>query len=564
MSSKNVSEASMRLVFSELRGTTPSERSMRTALIDELLGHSEFSFDEALALSLMTIDNEFDIGIIPVCIRNGANPNTYVSTPTLGDAHVLVSAFYSVPENVYPLVYSTLVFLGSNPNSPCFDPSTSNIVYESAADWLLNRGIKLPHGSSELLEAVKTLPYRESLCLSVYVNTDFVVWTPDALPFMLTSRNPNWAMVANPPNDPVFLRTAFRAVFPDLFINILNSGIRPSYYDIVSFISHMTRVYRIQNSHPLREMCRTMILACVQRGIPLDSYELDWIRGLDPEFAVLIEREYKRPLWKKVCSIDDGYIPKEFTETIVFFGLPEHMNKHDLCRSFEEITSADMDSLVRAFRKKNARIMSSRINTLRDFINYDPTAMCDNPESITGDAMDYSERALAYYKDESGKNWCFLSNSYDSLLNTQTNPINGQSLPLGFIETVRGNAAFLNAFGIPLHDPRTIQAIMDKMRTSDELVNAETNTAVDRVQSVLNSRGVTKDVLVSMSTRETASRLSKLNININDYIEDFTMFDIPIREYNINATPELVYVLVCRLLYTVFSNDIQRLNRFMD
>lgn len=562
-----VSEKSMKKLLSEMSGLSHEEKSTMIGLVESILQKGHFSPNECMALTLDVIKTEHDLGLLAMCLHHGANPNMYIDAHKIGPAHFLIAAFNKVPKSLYAIFYCYMVLKGSNPESPCFDPKAfdGSIVPESVHVWLKNNKHELPSSATTIFGLIPNFPHRDKLCLSVLLDANYVPWDVMALEFMLIARNPDWKKVTYEIKDSRYLKMAFKSTFPGLFTALFDDGFRPSYFDVCYFISHMITIYKIPHSHLLRDMCKEMINCCVDRGVEFDLYQLDEMRNVDPEYVVELESKYKKPLWSKVCSIKtDGYIPKELTESTIFFGISEDVAKYDLCGNFEEITSADLESLVRAFKKKNSRQMGMRINMLTDFINATPEARCDNYQSISGDAMEYSDKALAYYKDHEGKNWCFLSNSFESLLTKRVNPINGRPLPREFLHTVEYQKRFLDDFGISLHEPKTIRAVIEKLKKNQELNNEKTDTIISRVTSLLEMNGTPKQKLINMKMTEITRRLTNIGIQLDEIIEiQESDMDVKVKDFDKCLTSQMLFIIICRLVYDKMLEDITKLEKFV-
>lgn len=570
----------MREILDELTTLSHEEKSTRIGLVSEILENDEFDADTCLSMSLRTIKHIHDIGLAAVCISRGANPNIYIDTKKLGPAHVLLAAFAEIPKEVFKIFYYYMVLKGANPSLPCYDTDADDIlgefekkpmsiIPETVHQWLKNQKQELPVSATLAFESLHLLTKKERLCLSVLLNNETIEpWNEDALEFICLSRNGSWDKLNISNTDSIFLKMAFKSTFSELFISILNSGVRPSYYDICYFISHMSYIYKTEIFSRLRHSCKEMISALVERGASMDLYQVDEIGYSDPEFRVNLINSYKKPLWEKVCSIrTDSYIPKELSEATIFFGISSDVTKDTLCSNFEDITTASLEALVKTFKKKNSRIMAQKTSLLTDFINSIPEVRCENPEEISGDPMEFSDKALAYYKDTDGKNWCFLSNSFENLISTGVNPATSKPLPKDFLTTVKLQKDFLEMFEIPLHDPKTISKIMKSLTSKQEISNDETNIILSRVVPLLDSRGFSEARIKKMKISELIIRFSRIGISLEDFIEitddDKTKsVDEGVKDSIRILSARMIYILICRLLFDKFTEDIQLLERF--
>lgn len=552
------------------------EKSTRIGLIDNILGSHNFDPNTCLSMSLHVIKHIQDIGLISVCLSHKAKPNIYIDTKGLGPAHILLAAYTVMPEDVFKIFYYYMVMKGSNPSLPCYDSNADDIlggfekkpmmiVTESVHEWLKNKNLELPVSSTIAYSSLHSLSPKERLCLSVLMNNNLIEpWDEKALEFICLTRISGWQKINISIKDSLSLKMAFKCTFPELFSEILSDGIIPSYYDICYFISHMASIYRNEMFSRLKNNCRTMLIDLIRRGVPLDLYQVDEIGNFDPEFRVILIESYRKPLWQKVCSIrTDSYIPKELSETTLFFGISTDATKNSICSSFEDITTASLEALVKSFKKKNSRLMAQKTSLLTDFINAIPEVRCENLESISGDPTEFSDKALAYYRDNDGKNWCFLSNSFENLISTGVNPATSYPLPKDFLATVKSQKEFLELFGIPLHDPKTISKIMKSLNSNQEISNDETNTILSRVGPLLDSRMFSEKKIKQTTLLELITRFSKIGVILEDYIEITEDDKIKsMEQFSRVLSPHMVYILICRMLFDKFTEDIQLLEKF--
>lgn len=582
-----LSREEMKQLLNKTLTVTHEEKSTLIGLIEEYLKNDKFLPDDCLSLSLDVMKLIHDVGFAVICINNGANPNVYINTLELGPAHILVAASSILPRDIFIVFYLYMLMKGSDVNLSCYDSNSNNIfsikeykkekshiVSESVHVWLTNNNfLNLPITATLAYKFVKDMEEinNNKLALSVFIDDNsFYEWKMNALEFMCSCRNPNWNKIRYQKEkedlSSISLKIAVKSTFLELFVNMLNSGVRPTYYDICYFISHMANIYNDKEFiEYLRPKCRDIISKLVECGIQFDMYQVNELGNTDPIFRIKIIEDYKLPLWKKTCSIrTDEYIPSELKENILFFGASE-MSKSSMCESFEEITSSNFELLIKNFKKKNHQMLTQKVSRLSDFINSNHYEVCYNTETIIGEPMEYSDKSIAYYKDEDGKNWCFLSNSFENLLTTKINPVTRRTLPKDFILDVEFRIKFLNEFGISLSEPKTISKIIKSLQTNQEISNIETDIIVSRITYLLETKNLGKDKIINMKVNELIRRFQLIDVSLEDYIEIMDdEKDKQFKDLSFLISNEMLYILVCRLLYEKFSNDIPLIEKFVN
>ena len=61
-----------------------------------------------------------------------------------------------------------------------------------------------------------------------------------------------------------------------------------------------------------------------------------------------------------------------------------------------------------------------------------------NPKSmIINNPYAYNDARMAFYKDDNGELWCFTSDFFESMIESEKNPYTDKKLPLLFLETIK-------------------------------------------------------------------------------------------------------------------------------
>lgn len=563
-------------------------KSTKIGLFEEMIKMRLVSPNDALPIIVKEMKSISDLGMVIICLRNGADKNIYVNVKGMGPAHIIIFAYnihYKTNKKLFEMFYNLLILNGSSTLSPSYDSKIpknhsygyldsydkQSIVMESVYEWIVNKSkgeFKLPSVASEIFEYIKsneTSKYDRSI-YAVYLDDNTLCeWDAEMLIYMLYSRNPNWKKLKIIKKDSIYLKVGFNATFLDLVVSMLDDGLRPSYIDFSFWVAHYKYIYSYPDIDFLVGQCESMFLELIKRGYQIDLYYLDEIGSINPQFRIQLIDEYTRPLWSKICNYKtDQYIPDEMKEVAIYFGIPEGSSKEMFCNSVEHITSVDLDSLIRANRERNSQAIASKLNFLTDYINNKALGHCDNMIDFNDNPMDYPSNLLAYYNDNNGKTWCFLSKDFERLIHTQINPSTKMELPKEFINRLKYQTDALKFFNIPLSEPKTLAKLISVIKKNDTPTNDKTNEIVQRVLNALLSRGINEDIILGrMKIKDIVTKFKRLGVDIQDILLiDESEFDKTIDEAKTEFSPRIILNIICMALDEKFNTDISSIEQF--
>lgn len=605
----------VKIVTDVVNDSSIEMKSTRIGLFEEMIKLKIINADDALSVSMSKTKTKMDVGLIAVCLRNGANPNLYMNVKSLGPAHILVYAYTVLSKQLFELVYYLLILGGASTSLPSYDSGAPNIVHfdkgplkqsnikmESVYDWLCNRdknNKELKSVASDVIDHIKSHDFKEQdrQILSVYLDEEdlcnthhhhhhhkpIIKWSSNMMTYLLCSRNPNWhkvdpssnskhpseqsqdQMSSNTTQLQAFLKIAVNATFFEMVDDMLNSGIKPTYTDFVFWIAHYKQISSIINDDFLIKQCEKMFISLIQRGYQIDMYCLDEIGSINPEFRVTLIEEYQRPLWEKVCSFRaDDFVPDSLKMVSIYLGLPQDSSKDDFCNAVENITLADFESLKIGNRRRNSEAIGSKLNFLADFVGGSGCATCDNFSSFEDNPLDYPEKMLAYYKSRDGRIWCFLSKDFESLVRNGTNPSTREKLPIEFIEQIKSQINVLNYFGIPLSDSKPLDRILSDVRKPDYPTNTQTDLKVNSIKELLSTRGITEEkIMHRFKISELIARFNHIGVEIMNII---MLYDEDLNKTldtaNGDLSPRMMFNLICITLYDEMKKDTHTFDKF--
>lgn len=571
-------------------------KSTRIGLFEEMIKTGIIKVDDALPILVKEMKTVSDMGIVSICLRNNVNRNLYVEAESLGPAHIIVYAYHTLNRQLFDMFYIIMVMSGSDVTLPCYKKIVEEnpfLFYKKANDrrvtfeedsliktdtvyeWLKQKkDFNLPLLKTDLLTLVKKKSDRS--VYGVYLDTNqFCEWTPDDIDYMLFSRNSKWQNIMFETDDKsedkltqdsIYLKIAISATFYDLVLAQMNSGLRPTYIDFSFWIYHYKTIKQINNVDYLVDQLEKSFIELIKRGFKIDLYYLDEIGSINPELRVTLFEEYQKPLFEKVCSVtQDEHIPNDIKNVSVYLGIPESADKSSFCSSVESITQANHDSLIKANRKRSTDAISSKLNLLSDFINHSHFEGCINISSFEENPLNYPVDLLAYYKDNEGQTWCFLSNDFESLLRNKVNPSTKTKLPDDFLNRLEQQRNILKYFGIPLSDPKTINRIIADIKKSETPSNKESDEIISNVQLVLTSKGYTESFITkNMKLRDIVTKFDRVGVAINEIlIISESEYDKTIEKARTEFSPRIMYNLICFCLNDVLKTNIEQLQKFL-
>ena len=417
-----------------------------------------------------------------------------------------------------------------------------------------------------MIQNIKTHPKKD--VYGVYLNTDqFGKWKPEVLNHMVHSRNSNWKNLDITFKESFYLKVAVSSTFLDLVVKMLNDGLIPSYVDFSFWIARYKTIKQSYNKEYLVNQIEMMFIDLIKRGFRIDLYYLDEIGLIDPRFRLTLFEEYQKPLYMKVCSkTEDGYIPDKIKGVSVFFGVPEGINKTNFCESIHSITQAQSNSLIEANNRRVKDAILSKVNLLSDYINNSRFEGCSNTASFEEHPFSYPLDLLAYYKDDEGHTWCFLSNNFESLLHKKINPSSKKELPEEFINRLTQQTELLKHFKIPLSNPKTISKIIADLKKNEVPNNVETDEIVSRVRMLLETKDISEDYIIKkMKISEIVKRFKKIGVDIQDILLlSDSELEKTIDTSETEFSPKIIYNLICYCLHQELSFNIEKLSLFLN
>lgn len=279
----------------------------------------------------------------------------------------------------------------------------------------------------------------------------------------------------------------------EIFRIMLQKGLLCNYTEMTELIFRHN-LASAKKDNILKKTYSKMILFAMESGSEMDNNQL---RLLSIEATVeLIERikeAYSKPEWRKLCSktnLNDNDMSNEKIRKIAFnlninFSLPPYK----ICEKLEMINNSDRLEYVRsAIIRQEERVARSliEIGELRPEDKLE-NCRCDKQTMLLNNPYAYNDARMSFYKDETdGKLWCFTSDMFESLVQSQINPYNKKRLPEMFIETITSQLNILETLDLkPDKDMKSIGETLEDVFDSKKELNSRFSD--DEYNSFINS-----------------------------------------------------------------------------
>lgn len=555
------SDERINYLLSMMSSSRGEEKATHIELFNAILSDRLYDPSKCLALSLRHLKTKEDIGIVVTCLINNADPNLYMNIKDIGPVHVLYAINYLLDETLFRILYHVMVTNGSDGDLNLHNYS-KHISFD---EYSFEPSPEDETVFSKLTGINRNLNEQEQMYLQIFTNQKSVdSWNISDLEIMIVARNSEWENIKTDVKDSLFLKLAFKSTFYELLDKMIKSGIRPNYFDMWYFITRTAKIYGDPEMHLLREIYKDMLVLLIKTGVSMDVHQFDQLAKINEELKVTTSNEYNGPLWVKVCSReDDDYLPAELNEAALIFNITPGASKSEICNTFREIASSRLEDVISHFKNINVDGLTKSVSTLSDFISNSVNDKCYNEHESGDDFMEFSEKTLAYYRDNEGKIWCFTSNTFRELVDEGINPINKKPLPIHFSEIVRHKIHFLERNNIDLNDPQTISTMMKRLTSVQKVSSDESNEKSGNIEYLLKHRGFSKDRILNMKIKELAARFRSIGIVLTDYIEtDIDDEKLTLSRLGNNLSGNNMYILIALLLFESFEEKIDRIDMF--
>lgn len=527
-------------LINDINQTRGKEKSFKYAIIENFFKQKLLDPSTVLTLATEICVRESDFPIVLLCMDYISNKDFYIADENRGNMHILIYGALNIKdEDVLILFCYMLILKGCDPLSPAFK-NNSLVKSENIYRWFqANKNILLPQTQTEALSSIDTLPEISKIILNVAFDL-LPQYSIEMIDVIIVCRVNVLNKIDIYSLNKLLIKT-FHAVLKEMFIDLLNYGLIPSYLDICYFVSHFIRAKNMKNSENLCEDLRIMLNEIVKRGIEIDEYIITEISNVDPLCGIVLKESYERPLWQKISyNKSDNYVPKQLKELAMFFGFENEEEKLNLCTFFNQLATADEETVIKNYAEKNMILQSARLTPGINKIT--SNIKIQNSDSFRSKVFEYPD-IMTYFYREKGLNYGFLSSNFDILLRNKINPVTGNALKEHSLNELKNKISFLEQNGIELSSVKSIKEIIQKFKSSEILNRQKRLSIIDEISRKIYKLGFDKDQIMSAEINFLENRFQISIRYYFSYDQNLTKLD------QLNLSAEFIFLVFCVILY---------------
>lgn len=490
-----------------------------------------------------------DLGFILLCLNNGADVNSYVSTES-GNFHIIVYGLMFIKEDFYKLFTMMMIFKGSNPLNKAME-MLDDTESESVKEWCISyRGFKMPSTSSKAHKYIKKLEEDEQIILNIMFNLEDTYHKTNMI-LVCCFRSPIFNKITDNVNNKAAIKLFFKCGLKKLFLQVLNNNIEVQYSDVCYFISQYSNIYKIPELQPICEIYKELFRIIALRGVEFDCLQLEELEHIDIPFKMELEEICKSPIWEKIeHNSKGGKIKEEYYDYGFLLGLNRTEDPKVLSSFFVNIASSDSSVLINSLRKRHISKIALETTNI-----FDKVSTHVHVESTGKDPFDYPDMFIFYYKDKEDKIWSFFYNNFTSIIKSGKNPYNNEQLSEHTINLLKNKYKYLSFLSI--NNVLSYSDIIKIIKEPCIIKINNYNELIRRYSSTLESKGYNKESLCSISIDILRSRLEEVDIFLEMYIAIGNMTKMS----ELNITDKFIYSIFIQAISDKIIEDPSILNK---
>lgn len=502
--------------------------------------------DMVLVQSIATVKRENDIIPIALSLRYGANPNLYINSPKIGQIHVIIylyATLYNITDKSLIEQIATMLLLSgsrlvNNAYSNTGGKVKENDIFHkdqlnnlSVVQWLKRNDF------SNRLEEINTDPSvigKDKLSvLAIYLNRNDLIDGPVELAKIIQAQSTSIL------KDKIYKRNihdflgGLRLCIDHIYLvgyeMLLNNGLIPD-YTMINLILIRLKHYREVNLIMPFVQVKEILLSSVKSGVEMDIYQLQMLKSIDPASAKQIEDAYKKPMWRKICSLSDnedivteGSEPhpdqsriEDFNRLVFSLNLDPKKSHKELCKELHNLAITDPNKLRNATMLKHDNKIRTNTGSIIEYIdsNNGPQTVCSNRSLLETPPEEYNDVEIVMDRSENNSTWCYTAPMYNDLLKTKINPYTGQPLTEDIYEKIRERERILRRLKITPSNIMTISQGIDNLKVNDNINNDITDKYIKDFQMMANINGMSIEDFKNKQPSELESILELVDIII--------------------------------------------------
>lgn len=526
-----------------------------------------------LELIVPVCRDSYGLCLTSICLRLGANPNTYIPVQGMGEVHVLglVSKGKNQYEpKVFLLLVCVLLYYGSNPSMPIYNQTKALIEdkplsSQSVVDWYISNGYgtELAQLTTESKAGANAF-----ISLAPQLRKDMVILTDNSELYKqvsFTLEDMELAITCQSKNITtqfIFYNTSNQRLFmlydwvtkyyaTSIPIELVKARCYPFYYQINHIILKMQSCAR-SGYQTLFLQLTSILKTLVISGIDLDLYQFTMIKLTSDSIAKVISDAYDVPYWKKACSSvspNPEQSPQRLVQLARVLQYQGGDSKAEICSFISNVSKSDqskiLDSAVTR-QKERIAIMNSSPS---DFISGKPSGVCYNTLLSGNEIYEYADFDIASYKDQHGNIYCFTRDLFPNLLDTKMNPYTREPLPPTFLEALTRQYNLIQTLGIS-GPPETLGVGLKRLNAPDMITNDMDNDMIVRFNNEARKHQVPESALQKNALVPPITTTLLQNFGFTVIME--------------GLTPDHQYVTFIRTFMDEYQKDPNKASKFFD
>jgi hypothetical protein len=356
----------------------------------------------------------------------------------------------------------------------------------------------------------------------------------------------------------------------EAFVELVQRGTKISYFTMNRLILKYKDYTAVKDreNRVYSEVYLAMIKSALSLGVPMDTYQLDFIKTINPvdskghNVAPEIEKIYRKPLYEKACMTSKkAKLPKsvKLLSASVGIGIDTtniyrdektgqviltEPSKDEICTGLYSALQQDPETFKKNAEerlKKRIQFTSPRID---DYTKSKVSDVdCYNPDGIFGNPLKYNDATVVYYRDNEDRLFCFPANTFKDLRKSGRNPITNQELPLDVQVKIEKTMELFKIMGIDSNNIIPVGDAFKRLKEPDSFSNTRTKYAEETIKLMFLSRGLRSEYLERLPAKAFNNMLSVKEINMaQDYLEEL-------------GKQSYIFATFCKALYSVLKQD---------
>lgn len=463
----------------------------------------------------MALDEEY---LIPIgmAIRFGADPNLYVNTSGVGALHILAYTYYRLPNKAL-INYIVLMLLASESNASMAAMDDTGGTYTmgrnpppgpTVLEWISMKGYQtvIPDIQAGGLAKVER-PFLTSI--GEYIDRPDLITTEVSTVSII--RYHSYRVLSKLDSRGLDLQENLNLSLKYLnltaFELFLEEGAVVTYLRMNDLLIRGKMYGKEKLTVPLDQIAN-MLKEGIKRNVEMDREQYTILNSISSGIAKEALDTYREPKWKKQCAVSKVPINEDLKALAMSLGISVD-DKAQVCKEIAKVQVLDPKSITNAAISRQRQRVSNDMSTVSDFISKDPdlsSHVCTNKTLFEDDPYTYTDLDLAYYRDNLGITWCFVSDMYDDIISSGINPYTDEKIPQYFIESLQMKKDEISK--LPEKRPTNVSDGLTYLSKDDNITNDKSMEYLDFIYSNSTKYNVNRYAIDSLTPAQIENVLS--------------------------------------------------------